>query len=172
MESQRWIHKNQMVLVLRSQDFDVEPAPPAQEGVDGNELTDMVKPEMLKDRFPFQPTKTWDPTAGSSGFFKCLFKQEHHASLYKYGEFTWHEIWSILKKNLLSAWLICWWWCLCRIFSILKLKHGHRLSQGIPPAFCGRVQSLDYGEQAWDFLKPLLSTDLSGGNYIWKSNAE
>ena len=38
------------VLVLRSQDFqDVQEPAPAQEGVDGNELADMVKPEMLKD---------------------------------------------------------------------------------------------------------------------------
>jgi len=48
------------VLVLRSQDFDVpELGPPAQEGADANELTDMVKPEMLKDRFN---DPTWDPT--------------------------------------------------------------------------------------------------------------
>lgn len=83
-------------------------------------------------------------------------KQEHHAHCrdtrslldMKYGV-SW-------KQKRFSVWFIRWWWCLCRIFSILKLKHGHRLSgQGIPPAFCGRVQSLDYGEQAWEFLKPL-----------------
>lgn len=54
------------VLVLRSQDFDVpELGPPAQEGADANELTDMVKPEMLKDIQ--RPNLGPNGSAGSSG---------------------------------------------------------------------------------------------------------